>query len=151
MDQERQWSTCKRATGRNSRLLEEETEAGKPRRADKIYRPGHGLLRALINIHRVSQLSTNDSPPLFASRAEGKASMHTGELHRCSLRIRSLRDKIGKRTVDRGSWHSVGSKLRESRWPFLGQMERREEREGGREKGNDPFSPSKAHWIASTN
>lgn len=67
VDQERQWSTCKRATGRNSRLLEEETEAGKPRRADKIYRPGHGLLRALINIHRVSQPSTNGPLPLLSS------------------------------------------------------------------------------------
>ena len=65
--------------------------------------------------------------------------MHTGELHRCSLRIRSLRDKIGKRTVDRGSWHSVGSKLRESRWPFLGQMERREREREGERKGTIPF------------
>lgn len=29
--------------------------------------------------------------------------------------------------------------------------EERGEREGEREAGNDPFSPSKAHWIASTN
>lgn len=55
-----------------ARLLEEGTEAGKPRRADKIYRAGHGLCARLL-IFTVSLRLPRTAPPLL----RGKPSMHT--------------------------------------------------------------------------